>query len=160
AGLLTAAIGKLEDRHKPARFPSLASKLAARMSAGGIDFTLDAADDKQRIKLAASGRHDLGSARGTARLSGSVQPFAPQRLQPGDLSPALAQDLPPIEGRLGLGGRIDWSGTRLMPHLLLTLADLAGSFGGIKLSGGHGVAELDSLSPPATPAGQLFAANL
>jgi hypothetical protein len=160
AATLDVKIGAIADMNRIARFPPLAGELHAERKGDGVAFSVAAADDRSRLRLSAKGGHSLQSGRGSAQLTVTIPPFHPESFQPRDLAPALARDLPPIEGRVGVSGPISWTGTRLEPRLLLSLSDFGGTFGAVRLSGGHGALLLDRLSPPATPPGQLFAAVL
>ena len=113
------------------------------------------------VKMRVRGRHDLASAKGHAELDLPPVQFAPDRLQPSALAPALAGALEDVSGQLALRGTLGW-GVRagLGADLDLLVEDLAFSSGPARFAQVNGVIAFDRLVPPSTPPGQQLAIGL
>jgi Dicarboxylate transport len=125
----------------------------------GFDVALGrtAGDVEMRVR----GQHDLASGAGRAEVDVPPVEFAPGRLQPVGLVPALAGGAAEVSGKLALDGTIGWSARGDMrADLELLVEELAFSSGPARFAQVNGVIAFDRLRPLSTPPGQQLAIGL
>jgi hypothetical protein len=147
------AAGAISDRAGAPRFAPLRGRLTARGSGDTVTFEGELAERGGAARLAISGRHDLAAGHGAAKLALDPLAFLPGGLQPGALTPMLA-DLHGVSGGLRAEAEVAWTAEGLTGGAEITIEDL--SFG----SDAAEVQDLDltlvlsSLMPPASAPGQ------
>lgn len=97
--------------------------------------------------------HSLASGSGSATIDAPTLAFAPDKLQPGDLSPLLAA-VKRANGSAPFSGVIAWTSGGMTSRGLLTLDQFsfANAFGAVHTL--HSEVAFKSLMPPITEAGQ------
>ncbi|MBY0431315.1 MAG: YdbH domain-containing protein, partial [Rhodospirillales bacterium] len=123
----------------------------------GLAFDGRLRDEAGRLDLRLRGRH--AGRGGQAALSLTPLDFAPDKLQPGALSP-MAGLFKDVSGRLALSGPIQWTGGRITSDLKLLVKDLSGTAHGVPFRKLNTVLRVSRLFPLSTPPHQEAAVVL
>jgi hypothetical protein len=145
---------------KPPPLVPLALTGTAELIGERLSFTADLGDKSGHLKLSLAGEHDLAAATGTARLQMPPLAFAPGKLQPRDIAPAIAAAVEDATGEAALGGSIGWTAGKLSSDLKILLQDLSFRSPQADVQRLNGVVEIDGLVPLTTPPGQQLSAAL
>lgn len=149
----------VSDATDPARFLPLQAKGEARLAGdvwtAGLDLSrLDYAVG--RVDL----RHDGRAGAGGAAISVPGLTFTAHGLQPGDLSPMIADYVKsPVEGSAAFEGRFDWAAQGATSGGVLTVPDLDFASPAGKVEGLKGRVEFTSLTPLVTAPDQRLTAD-
>ncbi len=111
------------------------------------------------IRLPFAARTDADARNGEATVGPIDATFAKDGLQPGRISPWLADKVANAEGQLGLRGAIAWTPAGVTSSATLALTDLGFAADAVTVSGLTGTVFFDSLTPPDTPANQRLTAS-
>jgi Dicarboxylate transport len=126
-----------------------------------IAFDVELGRTASDLEVRVRGQHHLASAEGRAELDLPPVEFAPDRLQPAELAPVLADAIEDVSGRLALDGFLRWgAGGGVRANLDLLAEDLAFTSGPARFAQVNGVIAFDQLAPPSTPPGQQLAIGL
>lgn len=158
---MRAAISKAQvsDVADPARFLPLQAKgeaqLADEVWTAGFDLTR-LGHEVGRIDLGHDGRLQAGGA----AIAAPNLTFTEHGLQPGDLSPLVADYVKsPVEGSAGFEGRFDWTAEGATSSGVLTVPDLDFTSPAGKVQGLKGRVEFTSLTPLITAPDQTLTAD-
>ena len=111
---------------------------------GTLTFSARLRDQSERIALRIDGTHDPAAASGEARLSLAPLAFAPGRLQPGDLFPAIGKTVTEAAGRVAATGTARWSESGPQARASIPIEDLSLTLEGVKFEGLSGTLNFDS----------------
>ncbi|MHA1568053.1 MAG: intermembrane phospholipid transport protein YdbH family protein, partial [Alphaproteobacteria bacterium] len=111
---------------------------------GTLTFAARLSDRNDRIVLRTVGAYDPAAASGEARISLAPLAFAPGRLQPGDLFPAIGKTVTEAAGRVAATGTARWSASGAQARLAIPIQDLSLTLEGVKLAGLSGTLDFDS----------------
>ena len=109
------------------------------------------------LSLPITGRYGLSDGAGRLQIGPASLAFAPEGLQPADLSPRL-DPLSQVRGRLDLEAWAAWSGDALTSGGRLDLAPSEVALPQATVSGLRGTLRFESLWPPRTPPDQRIEA--
>lgn len=158
------AVAKASHRGEPPLVVPLRLTLAGEMAGSRVDFTaraeVDAVSGKGRFAVAAKGRHDLETDRGSATIAPARLVFDPKGAQPADYAPAVGALFADVAGSVGISGSLGWRGGAITPNVSVRLSDVALAASGAKVSGLSGDVKVVGLSPPATAPGQILKAKV
>jgi hypothetical protein len=158
---IPVSIASLVHEGKPPWFAPLRLDGSVQPQRDRIAFDLALGLTAGDVKMRVHGRHDLASAAGRAEIRLPPVQFAPGRLQPVALAPALADVVRDVSGRLALDGALSWgAGGGVRADLDLLVEDLAFSSGPARFAQVNGVIAFDRLAPLSTPPGQQLAVGL
>jgi hypothetical protein len=152
------AIADLHSTAEPALFPSLRSRVHARLTGGDANFTISLDSPEETISFAGEGNHDLDTGRGSAAFT----------LQPIDLSskgvleklsPLLAARVSAGTGTVSGSGAIHWGDGAPPGTLSLNFKDVGLKSDTFSMSSLNGQVRLESLLPVATSPGQHLTAT-
>jgi Dicarboxylate transport len=152
-GLATITAGQVTDRTASARFKALLGTGTAALAGGVWRGRFAMTDMKGNVLGEATYLHTMATGTGTAHIEAPHIVFAPNHLQPADLSPLLVA-LRSAEGSAGFAGDINWTRQAITSQGKLTIATL--DFMTV-LGKAHAVKSeiaFTSLLPPATAPGQ------
>ncbi len=153
-------IGRISHGATPPLFPPLGLEAELRPEAEQIGFAGQVTVADGRVELVADGVHDLSAGRGEARIETPLVTFAPDRLQPGDLAPALGATLRRVSGQIALDGDLAWAPGEVSGELALLLENLSFDAGPARIEGVNGLVRFDRLWPPGTRPRQQLAITL
>ncbi len=152
-GTATVTTSEIVDRAAALRFKPLLAHGTASLAKGVWTGRMTMADQKNVALGAASFVHTMATGAGTAHIDAPHIAFAPDQLQPVDLSPLLAV-LRRAEGTAALTGDISWTQAAITSHGKLAIATLDFM---TPLGKAHAVKSdiaFTSLLPPVTAPGQ------
>lgn len=130
----------------------------AQVGDGPVTFTLHAFGADGRLAADATGKHDLESATGEARLKLAPLKFVKGALQPSDIVPAALGVVSDAEGTLALSGTVRWAGgQQRASDLSLLLDQMSFAAGPMTVAKLNGVVALTRLWPLATKPDQVIA---
>jgi hypothetical protein len=154
-GTATITAGQIVDRVASIRFKPLLGTGTASLANGIWTGRFAASDPKQNALGEATFTHTMATGTGTAHINAPYIAFAPDRLQPADLSPLLVA-LRRAEGAAAFTGDVNWTRTAIASQGKLSIAALDFM---TPLGKAHAVKSdiaLTSLLPPITAPGQAL----
>jgi len=152
-GTATVTSGEISDRAAPVRFKPLLSTGTASLANGVWTGRFAATDPKNNALGETTFIHTMATGAGTAHIDAPHITFAPDHLQPGDLSPLLVA-LRRAEGTAAFAGDINWTKAGITSQGKLSIAslDFMTPFG--KAHTVKSEIAFTSLLPPVTAPGQ------
>jgi hypothetical protein len=164
AGLtvVAARIGSAEatDTASVRRYHPVALSGVAALAGGDWTADLQLAERPGGATLGAVRvSHDQESATGGAAISAPALTFAPDGLQPHDLSPLGAGVISQVQGTVGFEGRIDWNPAGATSSGRVTTEGLAFDSPAGRVVGLKQGLTLSSLTPLIAPPGQVLTAE-
>jgi hypothetical protein len=103
--------------------------------------------------------HRVDTGEGGVELGPATLTFAPDGLQPADLSPLLAPHVDRAEGAVTLAGRLQWTDAGLSSFGDAELSDVAVTTPQVQIEGLSGTLRFDRLLPPQTEPRQTLTAD-
>ncbi len=154
-------IAKAASTARPAVVQPVAVKLAGKLAAAKLDFTMQATvTAKARLAVTAKGRHDLATNAGQTTLVMAPVTFEPGGLQPADFFPIVGTLPVPFGGTVSAEGKLAWRGTKITPDITLRLADARLRPPGADVTDIATAIRIVALAPPATAPGQTVTATV
>ena len=143
------------------RFHPVALTGTAALGDGDWRAALDILDAPGGTKVAAAALlHDTASGEGGVDITAEDLRFAPDGLQPHDLSPLAAGLVSKVDGTVGFTGRIGWTeGALPTGSGRFTTAGLSFDSPGGRVAGLSGAVDFNSLTPLLAPPGQVLTAE-
>ncbi|HSS13595.1 MAG TPA: YdbH domain-containing protein [Rhizomicrobium sp.] len=154
-GTATVTSAQISDRAAAMRFKPLLGTGTASLANGVWTGRFAATDTKHNALGEAAFTHSMATGMGSAHINAPKNTFAPNGLQPPDLSPLLVA-LRRAEGSAALIGDIDWTHDAITSRGKLTVISLDFM---TPLGKAHAVKSeitLTSLLPPVTAPGQAL----
>ena len=152
--VVTVDIGRLAEMGKQPRLAPIAVKGTLYPTDTAIRFDLRGLAADGQATATVKGSHDLTRGRGSASLILEPLRFAPGKLQPVALVPALGDAVRDATGTLSGGGKVGWSDKGLMSDLEFSLERVGFLSPAGPVLGMTGTVRLNGLAPLSTPPGQ------
>ncbi len=153
---LTLHVDRVAHRADPPAFHPLRVDAVALPFADPVP--IEAQVRGSRLDVTLTGEHLQEEGRGSARFSSAPVRFAPDGLQPDDVTPLLADLFEDVRGAAEARGTLRWSDEGLGAELDLELRELAFSLDGLPFTGVEGTVHFDDALALRTPAGQRLRA--
>ncbi len=138
--------------------PTMRLDGTARLADGAMTLAADARGAKGDLIAHLAGKAAGAGASADATLTAGPFDFAPGKLQPAALSPALGA-LTEVRGRAAATLHFRRAGKRLASGGTIALDGLSFRLGGIAITGADGRIALDSIEPLSTPPDQSLTAH-
>ncbi len=150
-------VASLRDTLKPVRVTPIAASGAADLDGANVEFSARVRGAAQALDLTLSGKHQLETGVGRARLRLSPLEFRKGGLQPDSLAPGAGGLVDSLDGRVEAHGSVTWRGAELGGEIDVALRDVTVVTEAVTVERINAVVKFSPPWPLQTPAGQTLA---